>query len=77
MATPRRQLDSEEMQPLTDSQGTPSTFQDSDGVRASASSASTTSFVLEHANDKAAIKAKDALYTNASPPRRDGDGGGG
>lgn len=67
MATPRRQLDSEEMQPLTDSQGTPSTFQDSDEVRASASSASTTSFVLEHANDKAAIKAKDALYTNASP----------
>lgn len=53
----------EESQPLTTA-GEPSNSFDEDR-RASRSSASTTSFILEHASDNAAIRAKEALYTDS------------
>jgi dipeptidyl aminopeptidase len=67
MATTRGQVESEEMHPLTGSHGTADAFGDEDEARASRSSASTTSFVLEHANDKASMNAKDALYDDGHP----------
>ena len=67
MATPRGQVESEEMQPLNSSHGAESAFDDEDEGRASGSSASTTSFILEHANDKAAMRAKEALYSDGHP----------
>lgn len=53
----------EESQPLTTA-GEPSDSFDDDRRR-SRSSASTTSFILEHASDNAAIRAKEALYTDS------------
>lgn len=55
----------EESQPLT-TPGEPSDSFDNDS-RPSRSSASTTSFILEHASDNAEIRAKEALYTDTTP----------
>ncbi|KAI5370541.1 putative peptidase S9, prolyl oligopeptidase, catalytic domain, dipeptidylpeptidase IV [Septoria linicola] len=63
MAAARGEPESEEMQPLNRLQDTASPYEDDEG-RTSASTASTTSFVLEHTSDKAAMKARDALYSD-------------
>lgn len=66
---PREELSSEEVQLLTGAEHKNANTHDGDAGSSSASSASTTSLVLEHASDKAALKAKDALY--ADGPQRE------
>lgn len=63
---PRHEPPNEESQPLTGRNGSGNGDEDADDYvgRPSASSASTTSFVLEHASDKAAMKAKETLYSD-------------
>jgi dipeptidyl aminopeptidase len=61
MAPQRNENEEEETQPLTGAGPERSSYEDE---RPSASSASTTSFVLEHANDQGAVEAKNALYSD-------------